>query len=89
MVQAHIIYSGAVQGVGFRYTVQRCAVSRDLTGWVKNCTNGSVEVLVSGSKEDIEKLCQNVEEYFSDNIRNKDIRYTSPLKEFKDFQITY
>jgi acylphosphatase len=89
MVQAHIIYSGVVQGVGFRFTVQRYALSLDLTGWVKNLPNGSVEILVNGPEENIQELCQNIEEYFKAYIQKKDIKFTSPLIEFEDFQITF
>ena len=89
MVQAHILYSGTVQGVGFRYMVQRYAVSLDLTGWVKNLPNGSVEILVNGSKENIETLCQNIEEQFGRNIKNKEIQQTTSEKEFENFQISY
>jgi len=89
MVQAHILYSGTVQGVGFRFMVQRHALSLDLTGWVKNLSDGSVEILVNGPKKNIEMLCQNVEKYFAESIQNKNIQFISPLKEFKDFLITY
>jgi len=89
MVQARILYSGTVQGVGFRFMVQRYALSLDLTGWVKNLPGGSVEILVNGTKESIEKLCEMVEEYFKGHIRKKDINFASPLIEFEDFQITY
>ena len=89
MVQAHILYSGTVQGVGFRFTVQRYALSLDLTGWVKNLPNGSVEILVNGSKENIEKLFEMVEENFEGHIRNKDVQFTSSDAEFEDFQIAY
>ena len=89
MVQAHILYSGTVQGVGFRFMVKRYALILDLTGWVKNLPNGSVEILVNGSKASIEKLCKMVEEYFQGHIRNNNIQFTSSDVEFKDFQITY
>lgn len=89
MDQAHILYNGRVQGVGFRFTVQRYALSLGLTGWVKNCPNGSVEALVEGQKEKIERLCQDIEEYFKGHIDCKEIHYTPAQKQFNDFQITY
>ena len=89
MTQAHIIYSGIVQGVGFRFAVQKYALSLNLTGWVKNCSNGSVEIYVNGPKTDIEKLSQKIEQHFGDNINDKSIQYGSPLNEFNNFQITY
>ena len=89
MVQAHILYSGTVQGVGFRFMVQRYALSLDLTRWGKKDTNGYVENLGKGAKASIEKRCKMVEEYFQGNIRNNEIQFTSSDVEFKDFQITY
>ena len=89
MIQAHIIYSGAVQGVGFRYTVQRAAATFHCNGWVKNLANGSVEICAEGSNEDLKGLCQNIEEHFDGYIHNKDIQFNSTLQNFKNFQITY
>lgn len=89
MVRAHVMFSGTVQGVGFRFTVQRQALSLDLKGWVKNLPNGSVELLVEGPKEKIEKLCQNIEEYFDGYIRNKDIQFTPAQEKFENFQIVF
>ena len=89
MVQAHVVYYGTVQGVGFRYGVQRLALSLNLKGWVKNLPNGSVEALIEGSKESIEKFCENVEGHFEGYIRDKNIQFTPALGQFKNFQITY
>jgi len=89
LTQAHILYSGTVQGVGFRYMVQRYALNLELTGWVKNLPNGSVEILVNGSEKNIEKLCQKIEGNFGANIKNKEIQRTTSTEEFEDFQITF
>jgi acylphosphatase len=89
MVRAHVIFSGTVQGVGFRFTVQRYALNLDLKGWVKNLPNGSVEILVEGQKEQIEKFCRNIEEYFQGYIRNRDIQFSPAREEFEDFRIAY
>jgi acylphosphatase len=89
MIQARIIYSGTVQGVGFRYTVQRYALSQDLKGWVRNCRDGSVEIQVEGPKETIEKLCRNVEEYFQGYIQKRDIQYFPTEATLKDFKIIH
>lgn len=50
MVRKHIIFSGRVQGVGFRYTACYLARSLGLTGWVKNLWDGDVEMEVQGMK---------------------------------------
>ena len=46
VVRKHIIFSGRVQGVGFRYTACYLARSLGLTGWVKNLWDGDVEMEV-------------------------------------------
>jgi acylphosphatase len=44
----HVTISGRVQGVGYRYFVEREAQSRGLGGWVRNRRDGSVEAVFSG-----------------------------------------
>ena len=44
----HVTVSGRVQGVGYRYFVERQARSRDIEGWVRNRRDGSVEAVFSG-----------------------------------------
>ena len=44
----HVTIRGRVQGVGYRYFVEREAQSRDLEGWVRNRRNGSVEAVFAG-----------------------------------------
>jgi acylphosphatase len=45
-----------VQGVGFRWFVQREASELDLRGWVRNTEEGEVEVVASGTAEDLAEL---------------------------------
>ena len=87
MVQAHIFYSGMVQGVGFRYTTRRIAKSHGLQGWAKNLSDGRVEVLVHGTREAIEKMIKELDSHFGSYIREKNIDFTDPQGQFKDFQI--
>lgn len=48
MVIKHFRISGVVQGVGFRASTRARAMNIGLSGWVKNCANGDVEVLAKG-----------------------------------------
>lgn len=90
MIRAHVIYSGTVQGVGFRYTVQRYAMNLNLKGWVKNLPSGDVEMIVDGSKDKIDQLCEDIDAHYSGYIRNKNINYTNlEADEFKDFKISF
>ncbi len=45
------VISGRVQGVGFRWFVEREAAQIGVTGWVRNCENGDVEVMATGTRE--------------------------------------
>lgn len=54
----HAIIEGRVQGVSFRYFVRENAHFMGLTGWVRNRSNGSVEVMVEGPRSQLELLLQ-------------------------------
>jgi acylphosphatase len=54
--RSHILIYGFVQGVGFRFAVQRTASSRGVSGWVRNRPDGSVEAVFEGDPEDVEAL---------------------------------
>ena len=58
MEQLHVVISGLVQGVGFRYGARRTALSLGLTGWVRNRLSGEVELVAQGAAEKIETLWQ-------------------------------
>ena len=52
----HFLIQGRVQGVGFRWFVQREASELDLRGWVRNTEDGDVEVVAAGEPEDVSEL---------------------------------
>ncbi|HOJ32807.1 MAG TPA: acylphosphatase [Candidatus Hydrogenedentes bacterium] len=52
----HVLIDGRVQGVGFRYSLMRKAVSLRLTGWVRNLYDGRVEAEFEGTQTDLEKM---------------------------------
>lgn len=56
MVRRHIFFSGRVQGVGFRYQSAWMARRRGLTGWVRNRSDGRVEMEVQGEPADIDGM---------------------------------
>ncbi|MEP7250887.1 MAG: acylphosphatase [Ginsengibacter sp.] len=49
----HLIIKGNVQGVFFRATARKVAEKNNLTGWIKNKSNGDVEAIVSGTDENV------------------------------------
>ena len=60
-MKKHIVITGRVQGVGFRYWLYKAAVRNNINGWVKNKISGEVEALLIGNDVEIDnliKLCE-------------------------------
>jgi acylphosphatase len=55
-IRTHLIIEGRVQGVWFRESTRREAISLKLTGWVKNRPEGTVEVLIEGPEHEVNRL---------------------------------
>ena len=58
MERRHIFIYGFVQGVGFRFAVERAASARGVSGWVRNRPDGAVEAVFEGEREDVEALVE-------------------------------
>ena len=52
--RVHIYYAGRVQGVGFRYTVKSLVTGFEVTGIIRNLSDGRVELIAEGVKEELE-----------------------------------
>ena len=57
-MKKHIIISGKVQGVGFRYWLHKKANKKNIYGWVKNTVSGEVEALFIGDETKINDLIE-------------------------------
>ena len=57
-IRAHVIVSGTVQGVGFRFSTLDEAIQLGVSGWVRNLPDGRVEAVFEGSKTDVEEIIQ-------------------------------
>lgn len=56
MKRVSMIASGRVQGVGFRAYVQHVAQNISINGWVKNLTDGTVEIEAEGPDDVVERF---------------------------------
>ena len=64
-ISQEILFSGRVQGVGFRFTAQRFAVDLGLTGWVQNWPTGDVQLHAEGDADRIKELVERLKTHFS------------------------
>ena len=82
-VSAHIIVRGLVQGVGFRWFVEREANKLGLKGYVRNLPNGDVEAEVEGEESLIREFVTQLK------IGNRMSRVTDVIVETGEFQGKY
>ena len=86
-MQARIFILGFVQGVGFRQFVKKNAIKLGLKGYVRNLSDGRVEAVAAGMKENIQKLIKICEKgtFFSD-IKSVQVEWEKE-EDFSSFEI--
>ena len=91
MTARQVIYSGRVQGVGFRAAVRHIAAGFEVTGWVKNLDDGRVEmqVMTADGDEMAEFLSAIDESDLAGYIKNKETHIIQPLTGLRGFAIVW
>jgi len=89
VVARHIIFTGNVQGVGFRFTAHRMANHHQLTGFVRNLHDGTVEMLAQGKPEDIDNCIKDLQDSFTGYIRETKIEDAPSDPKYTSFNITF
>jgi len=85
----HIVFSGQVQGVGFRFTAHRIAARYSLTGFVRNLPDGNVEMLAQGAERDINHCLAEIQDNFKGYIQDTKIEPIPPHSRHTSFRIIY
>ena len=88
-IAKHIIFSGRVQGVGFRYTARRIALRYELSGCVKNLPDGSVEMFAQGKSQALDDALRDIGETFGSYIRDTNIQDQPPNPNLINFGISF
>jgi acylphosphatase len=83
----HILYSGHVQGVGFRFTAEALARKFKVSGYAKNLSRGGVEVVAEGEESGLKGLLDGIDEAMKRYIKDKQVSWEDPTGEFKGFGI--
>lgn len=83
-----VLYSGHVQGVGFRFTVRRVATGFEVAGVVRNLSDGRVELVAEGARVELEAFREAIRDSgLAANIRREDVNWTEAQNEFRGFEI--
>jgi len=88
--RAHVMISGRVQGVSFRYYTVQMAQRLQVMGWVRNRADGKVEAVFEGGKDAVESmiaLCRKGPSAAS--VDNLDIDWETPTEEFSGFNMRF
>jgi len=89
VIAKHIVFSGRIQGVGFRFTALNIASRYELTGYVRNIPDGDVEMLAQGPAEMIDNCVRDLQDSFVGTISHIDIEDVTPDPKLTDFRITF
>lgn len=90
MKRVHIFYSGLVQGVGFRYTASDIAANLGVVGWVKNLSDGRVEIIAEGEEKALKEFLDKISKSFlSRYIKYVDLSWEKPTGEFDGFEVAF
>jgi acylphosphatase len=80
-------FSGNVQGVGFRYTVQNLALRHDVRGYVRNTSDGRVELVMEGPERDMDSLLAEIRQKMNGYIDDVSVNDSPATGEFQRFSI--
>ena len=84
-----VYYRGTVQGVGFRYTTQRIAAGFQVTGYVKNLSDGRVVLVVEGGITELDRFLSAVVREMGHFIDDVQGTVGPATGEFRRFQIRH
>ncbi len=88
MKRVRILVEGRLQGINFRYHTQQEAQKLGLTGFVRNLSDGRIEIDAQGDDQNIEKLltwCQEGPQ--SDHLKSILFRYDEPAEHISEFVV--
>jgi acylphosphatase len=86
----HAQVRGVVQGVGFRYFVLTTARAAGLTGFVKNLSDGDVEILAEGPREKLQRFARDVSEGpRCALVQDVQITWAESTGEFASFEVSF
>ena len=89
MIRRDVIYTGRVQGVGFRWTTNQIAKDFDVVGTVENRADGSVYMVVEGLENEVDAFMKVISDRMALNLKETKIQQGSALGDLDDFHVNY
>ena len=89
MLRQTCYFSGRVQGVGFRYTVQNLALQYNVRGYVRNMGDGRVELVMEGPEGEMNHLLDDINQKMNGYIKRVDKTTAPATGEFRQFYIRH
>jgi acylphosphatase len=80
-------YEGRVQGVGFRFTTASAAKTCQVNGYVRNCADGTVELLAEGPSPNVARLLESLSRTFAGNIAGQTVEEIAQSEPLRGFEI--
>lgn len=88
--RVHVLYSGRVQGVGFRVTAEELACRLGVVGWIKNLRDGRVELIAESQETVLKQFLEAIRTSAMKNfIRQVESSWSDASDTFDDFTIRY
>ena len=85
-VSKHVLYSGRVQGVGFRYTAKHLSNGFAVAGYVRNRPDGKVELLAQGPKDQVDGFLAAIAQQLAGCIDQQEV-HDQPASDIQGFNI--
>ncbi|MGD0898009.1 MAG: acylphosphatase [Thermoguttaceae bacterium] len=87
--QQEVLFSGDVQGVGFRYTARSIARGFDVTGFVRNLSDGRVQVVVEGTQAELRAFLGALRQEMRHHISSEEEVSRSASGRFRGFEVRF
>lgn len=88
VIARRVLYSGHVQGVGFRYTAYRFAQGLAVAGYVRNLPSGQVELVAEGETAVVEDLLRRIADGMAGHVTDVEV-VDVPAEGFAGFRIRH
>ncbi len=88
-VRQEVYFRGRVQGVGFRWTVQRIASRFEVVGYVKNLPDGRVQLVTEGDEQELQSFVDAIQSEMRHYIADIASTKMAAIDEFSGFEIRY